>query len=138
MTAPSGLIAFAATLVAFLMLDFLWLATVGNSFYRPRMAYHLRPDVLFGVALAFYVLYAAALVYFAVRPGLADQSLMTAALTAAFFGLVAYGTYDLTNLSIMKEFPASLALLDMAWGTVLSAASASAGFTAARLFAGGS
>jgi uncharacterized membrane protein len=138
MTVQTGLVAFGAALAVFLVLDFLWLATVGNSFYRPRMAYHLRPDVLFGVALAFYLLYVSALVFFAVRPALADQSMMTAALTAAFFGLVAYGTYDLTNLSIMKEFPASIALLDMAWGAVLSAVSASAGFKAASLFAGSS
>ncbi len=82
-------------------------------------------------ALGFYVLYVVALNFFAIRPAVETGSAMTAVVYAGFFGLVAYGTYDLSNLSTMKAFPASVALLDMAWGTVLSAASAFAGFKAA-------
>ena len=69
--------------------------------------------------------------YFAVRPGLAAESLRTAALNGALFGFFAYATYDLTNQATVRNWT-TLSLADMAWGTVLSAAAAAIGFAATR------
>jgi uncharacterized membrane protein len=71
-------------------------------------------------------------VYFAVRPGLAAESLRTAALNGALFGFFAYATYDLTNQATVRNWTTTLSLADMAWGTVLSAAAAAIGFAATR------
>jgi uncharacterized membrane protein len=46
---------------------------------------------------------------------------------AALFGFFAYATYDLTNLATLKGWPLGLSLVDMAWGTVVSTASAAGG-----------
>ena len=54
--------------------------------------------------------------YFAVRPGLAAESLRTAALNGALFGFFAYATYDLTNQATVRNWT-TLSLVDMAWGT---------------------
>ena len=51
----------------------------------------------------------------------------TALLAGLVLGLVAYGTYDLTNLSTLKNWPLSVSLIDLAWGTVLTGAAATGG-----------
>jgi uncharacterized membrane protein len=109
---------------------------MGERLYRPILK-----DVLAGgfrpaPAIAFYLAYAAGLVYFAVRPGLAAQSLRTAALDGALFGFFAYATYDLTNQATVRNWTTTLSLADMAWGTILSAAAAAIGFAATRALAG--
>lgn len=130
------LVATAGAFVTFIVIDALWLSTLGGALMRPRLAYHLRERPLLGVALAFYVLYVVALVFFAVRPALASGSGQEAALTGAFFGLVTYGCYDLTNLATLKHYPPSAAAIDMTWGTLLSAACAYAGYQAAVMWGG--
>ena len=71
----------------------------------------------------------------AVLPGLSGGSAGTALLHGAVLGLAAYGTYDITNLSTLKNWPLAMSLVDMAWGTFLTALSAAGGYGAARLLA---
>ena len=71
-------------------------------------------------ALVFYLLYVAAMVWFAVRPGLAGGVPM-AVLNGALLGGIAYATYDLTNQATLKVWPVHLTLVDIAWGTVATA-----------------
>ena len=77
-------------------------------------------------AFGFYLLYSIGLFVFVVQPALASGSWQTAAMMGALFGLVAYGTYDLTNLAVMKGFPLQVALVDMAWGASVSAVTTAA------------
>jgi len=37
---------------------------------------------------------------------------------------MAYATYDLTNLAVLNGFTLRIALIDLAWGTVLSGVTA--------------
>ena len=69
----------------------------------------------------------------AVLPGVREDNWRTAALLGALLGLVAYGTYDLTNLATLKGWPVTMTFVDMAWGAVLTAISATAGYYAASL-----
>jgi uncharacterized membrane protein len=78
-------------------------------------------------ALAFYVLYAAGLMIFAVMPHADDPGWGKVVSTGALFGFFAYATYDLSNLATLRNWPVGLTLVDMAWGTLLSAAAAAAG-----------
>ena len=84
-----------------------------------------RPNLV--AALAFYLLYPAGLVSFAVLAHAGDAGWRSAALAGALFGFFAYATYDLTNLATLKGWPVGVALLDMAWGAALSAVAATAG-----------
>ena len=80
----------------------------------------------------FYLLYVAGLLVFAILPGLRARRGRTAAALGALLGLLAYGTYDLSNYATLRDWPLTLTLIDMGWGAVLSAVSAAAGYLAAR------
>lgn len=128
------LAAFAATLIVFAGVDFLWLSRMAGAFYRPAMGDLALDGFRPGPAVVFYLLYAAGVAFFAVRPGLAAQSWQSAALHGLAFGLVGYGVYDLTNQATLKHWPLALTVVDMAWGSFLTALAASAGYGAGRLF----
>jgi uncharacterized membrane protein len=84
--------------------------------------------------MIFYLIYVAAIVYFAVLPAIEDGSLVRAATNGAILGLAAYATYDLTNQATMKDWPLAITLADIPWGMFVSAVGASAGFLAASRF----
>lgn len=122
--------------VTFFAIDLVWLGIVARPFYQQHLGPMLRPDVRWGAAILFYLLFLAGILVFAVLPGVERGSLWRAVALGAFFGLVAYATYDLTSLALVKGFPDIVAVVDMAWGTVLSATIAAAGYAAARWVAG--
>jgi len=126
---------YAATMAVLCAIDLVWLGLVAKDFYRSRLGDLMRPDPRWGAAILFYVLYVAALLVFAVLPGLERGSLGRAVALGAGLGFICYCTYDLTNLALAKGFPAAVAVVDIAWGTVLSAAVAAAAFKLAGLVA---
>ena len=120
----SILVAYLATLFVLVGLDFAWLGRMGDAVYRPIMGDMALPGFRAGPAVAFYLLYVAGVVYFAVAPALAGIGISSAALNGAIFGLCAYGTYDLTNQATLKNWSSSLSMIDMGWGAILTGASA--------------
>lgn len=124
--------AFGATAVAFCAIDFVWLAIVAPGFYQGEIGSLLLAAPRLAPALVFYVLYVSGLVFFCVAPALAAMSARMAALRGAFFGLVAYGTYDLSNLATLKEWTIPVTLVDISWGAILSALASACGYLAAR------
>jgi uncharacterized membrane protein len=44
--------------------------------------------------------------------------------SGALLGLVAYGTYDLTNQATLKDWPWVVTLTDLAWGAFVTGAAA--------------
>ena len=124
--------AYFATLVVFLGLDALWLGVVARSFYAAQLGHLMRDSVNFVAAGGFYLAYVVGIVVFAVAPALADGSWKHAALYGALFGLLAYGTYDMTNLATLRNWPLTMSLVDMAWGAVLTGVSATCGFLLTR------
>jgi uncharacterized membrane protein len=115
-------IAYITALVLFLAIDLAWLMWLGRGLYVSEIGALLRPKPLLAAAVAFYLLYSAGLVLFAILPGLAVSSAFRAALLGAALGLVAYGTYDLTNLAVTQGFTLKIAVIDMLWGMMLSGA----------------
>lgn len=105
----------------FLVLDAVWLSVVANSFYKTRLSSLLRDKPDFVPAVIFYVLYVAGMVMFALNPALGKESLTYAVSHAALLGLLMYGTYDLTNQSTLKNWPWSVTLVDLLWGTTATA-----------------
>ena len=112
------IVTYLITLIAFVAIDMVWLA---RATYVAEIGDLLRKQPNFPAALAFYLVYAAGLVFFAVSPGLKSGSLFQTMALAAALGFVAYGTYDLTNLSVMNGFGVKIAIIDLVWGTCLSA-----------------
>ena len=127
-------ITYVAALAAFLVVDLVWLGVVAKPLYREHMGMLLRDDPRWGVALVFYTLYVAAMLFFAVGPvlrGAEGGSLWRAMAMGAGFGLVTYATYDLTSLSVIRGFGTAIAIIDIAWGTVLGAIVASVAYSVA-------
>lgn len=130
------IIAYFAAALVFFALDMAWLAGVAKNFYFSQLGDLVRPKPDFLVAGIFYVGYIAGVVYFAIAPALAAGSFGKALINGALIGLLAYGTYDATNLATLRGYPAILAIVDTAWGTFLTATAASVGYLAASKFAG--
>lgn len=129
-----SLIAYAATAVIFFACDFIWLSTMG-SFYRERAAGLFLDKPNLAVAGLFYLVYVGGVVILAVGPALSGGTWTSALLAGLVLGLVAYGTYDLTNLSTLKNWPLSISLVDLAWGTVLTGVAATGGYLITRWLA---
>ena len=119
-------LAYAATAVIFLAMDFTWLTLMGQRLYQGEIGELLARTVRLAPAIIFYGIYVAGLVFFAVRPALASGDLKTALLNGAVLGFVAYATYDLTNQATMSIWSTKVTLADLAWGTVASAAASTA------------
>jgi uncharacterized membrane protein len=102
------------------VLDAWWLGSMARRFYRRALAPWMAEPVRWLPAVLFYLGYPLALVLLALTPWPEDGT--TAAWRSALAGLMAYGTYDLTNLATVRGWPRRLAPVDMAWGTVASAA----------------
>jgi uncharacterized membrane protein len=117
-----------SALVAFLAIDMVWLTLIARTFYRKYLGFLMAPKVNLPAALIFYLLYVVGILVFAILPGLAAHSLKTTLAYAALFGLVAYATYDLSNLATLKDWPALVTVVDLVWGTVLSMAVSSVGY----------
>lgn len=124
------LIGYASAGAVFLVLDLIWLGTVGRALYTPALGPILAERVNMSAAIAFYVVYVTGILVLAVHPGLKAQSLLVACGTGAALGFVAYATYDLTNLATLKTWSVTVALVDIAWGSVLTAVSAGAAYLA--------
>jgi uncharacterized membrane protein len=115
------------------VLDFLWLSTMTKLFYRPRLGDLLNEQPVWAPAVLFYVLYGIGLLAFVLRPALSDGTgLLAVFLWACLFGLVAYGTYDLTNHATIRDWPVAVTVVDMAWGALISGVASVAGVWLAR------
>ena len=121
------LAAYAATLGTMLALDLLWLGVVAKPVYQRGIGHLMAEQPNIVAAALCYAVFALGLMIFAVSPTGPSAAWAKTAGTAALFGFFAYATYDLTNLATLRGWPVGLSLLDMAWGTGISAVAALAG-----------
>ena len=122
--------AYGATLFLMLLLDALWLGFVAKAWYQQGIGHLMAADPKLGVAALFYAIYALGLVVFVVLPACTSSpsaSLSETMLRGALFGFFAYATYDLTNWATLKDWPWTVAVVDIAWGAVVSSVSVTAG-----------
>lgn len=126
-----ALIAYVATLLTFLLLDGLWLGVLMAPTYRELLGSLMLEKPLLVPAAVFYCLYVLGCVVFVVLPSLTWQR---AARMGALLGLVAYGTYDLTNWATLRGWSAQVSLMDWAWGTFATALACTVGFVVASWF----
>jgi uncharacterized membrane protein len=102
-------------------LDYIWLGYVAKGLYSREMGQILRRKPYLPAALSFYAIYVVGVIVFVINPALAQDSVSYAAGYGALFGLIAYGTYDLTGLAVIKGFTTRIAIIDMLWGAALTA-----------------
>ena len=122
MTTPRLLaVQYVVAAVAFCLVDAVWLGVLAQPTYEHFIGDLLADSPNLGAAAAFYAIFVAGLVWFVIAPALVAGSWRRAAGSGAFFGLVTYATWDLTNLAVLRGFPAALVPIDLAWGAVLSA-----------------
>jgi len=108
-----------AACFAFLGGDAIWLWNT-SRLYRRLLPPILLAQPVWWAAVAFYAIYLCGLIQFCLRPGLRETS-VRAALRGAGFGFVAYATYDLTNQATVAGWPITITIMDLIWGTLLSA-----------------
>jgi uncharacterized membrane protein len=125
------LITYLGTGLAIAALDAVYLTVAGQRVYRPTLDYALADKPALPAAVAFYLMYVLGVVVLAILPN-KDAGLAKTALTGALLGAFAYATYDLTNQATLKVWATRITLIDICWGTVLTAVGASAGYLAWR------
>ncbi len=118
-------IAFVVAFIVFFIIDILWLGIIAKNLYQKEIGAFLKEKVNWIAAFTFYLLFIGGLVFFALRPAIEEQSFFIALSHGAFFGLIAYATYDLTNLATMKNWPLKITVIDLIWGTFLGTSTAS-------------
>ena len=140
------LLAYVVAALAFGLLDAVWLRNAAPALYRPAIGELLADKFRLAPAVTFYVIFIAALTYFAVVPGILSNGAIgttsfagvpLSILHGMIFGFVCYATYDLTNQATMKVWPVHVTLIDLAWGTVASGFAAGFSTFVVTRFAGG-
>lgn len=119
---------YLASLVAFIIIDGIWLAFIANNFYQKHIGHLLAPQVSFGPAILFYLSFIGAVLLFCVAPGVEKSSLSWTIFLGLAFGAITYATYDLTNWATLKDWPAIVVVVDIVWGAFLSASIATVGY----------
>lgn len=104
----------------FFLIDMVWLGVVARDFYQNKIG-QLLGEVNWVAAIIFYLVFLVGLTIFAIYPAVLADKLAHAVVYGALFGFFTYATYDLTNLATLKDWPLSVTLVDMVWGTVLGA-----------------
>ena len=112
---------YASFLVTLIAIDLVWLLGIAKNLYRDQMGDLMASEPKLIAGLAFYLLYALGVCVFVIIPALSKQSWIYALQYGALFGLFCYMTYDLTNLAVIRNFPTQLALIDIAWGSFVTA-----------------
>lgn len=133
---PTPIIAYAGSAAVLLVLDVIWLTLAVPALYRPQLGNLLSDQPNFVVGGLFYLVYVIGVVVFAVLPAANAQNWLLALGLGALLGLVAYGTYDFTNLATTRDWPWLVSVIDLCWGIFVSASSALAGYFAVRWLAG--
>jgi len=119
---------FFVALGSFLLVDGLWLTVISKNFYAKHLGYLMSKNPNLLAAGLFYLIYIFAMVVLVVTPGLEKGSFWSTVLSGALFGLCCYATYDLTNLATVQNWPLIVTIVDLIWGTFLSATIAAISF----------
>jgi uncharacterized membrane protein len=115
-------IAYVSAALAFGAMDAVWLRWAAPNLYQPVIGEIMAKDVNWGAALAFYFIYIAGMVWFAVRPGVESGSVMTTLLNGVLLGALCYATFDLTAQAVLKVWATHISVKDILWGAFATGA----------------
>ncbi|MXU65142.1 DUF2177 family protein [Oceanomicrobium pacificus] len=126
---------YLVSVVIFLGLDAIGLPLIVKPVFDRYVGDMLRDQIAYVPALIFYLFYIAGLVWFVSWPALREGTILQAGLNGAFFGAVAYGTYEFTNYATLKGWSPAMVATDLIWGTAITAIAAMSGVAIIRAFA---
>ena len=105
----------------FLIIDIIWLSFAVKSFYRPNIGHLLLDKPVMWASVMFYIIYVVGIGVIIIEPSINYNNTFSFLFKAFIFGLVAYGTYNLTNMATIKGWSPSVVFVDMIWGGSLTA-----------------
>ena len=117
------IIAYLSSILPMLAIDGIWLATMSKRFYAAHLGSLMTASPRLAPAGIFYLLYALGITLLVAVPAVNDgTALLKVFAYGALLGLVAYGTYDLTNQATLKDWPVVVTVVDLVWGALLTGA----------------
>lgn len=108
-------------LIVFVLLDMVWLRVMVSRLYLPEIGSIMRASPDWRAAVGFYAVYALGMTWLIILPAAASGFPGRALIGGAVLGLVAYGTYNLTNLATLRAWTRKMTLIDMGWGVFATA-----------------
>ncbi len=126
---------YGCTLISFLVIDLAWLWIMAPRFYSKQIGFLMKTNPNWTVAFVFYLMFVAGILVFVVTPGLKAESLSRTIFLGVMFGLLTYGTYDLTNWAMVKDWPWIVSVIDLIWGMFVSAVVGTVGYLCGRWLA---
>lgn len=125
---------FLGVSISLLILDIFWLSTMAKRLYRPELGNLIADKFRPIPAVMFYIIYVFGIMYFASSPAINESSGKMALINGALLGALSYSTYDLTNAATLQKWSAKVTIIDIIWGTTLTAISSYAGYYAHLFF----
>lgn len=130
------LVAYLVTAVVFLIIDYLWLGIVMKDYFQSQLSHLMAENVNLSIAALFYLFYAAGIVFLCVNPALESENWTKALINGAILGFLAYGTYDITNMATLRDWPIMMSVIDVTWGTTLTGLASISGYFAVKVYLG--
>ncbi|SPE34536.1 Integral membrane protein [Burkholderiales bacterium] len=114
-------IAFVALVVTTSSMEAVWYLGLAKDTYATQIGPLMNAQFDVFVAALFYLCYSLGATIFAVRPALLARSWRHAAGFGALYGFFCFSAHNLTDLADVKGYTAQIALIDMCWGTCMTA-----------------
>lgn len=125
-------ILFAATILVLLPLDLLFLGILAKGFFEQQVG-EMLGEIRLAPAIMFYPLYVVGVLIFVNGPRQATWR--STLLFGALFGLFCYATFELTAMAMLRHWTWPVVMVDIAWGSFVTAISATLGLLGAERLA---
>tara|TARA_B110000008_G_scaffold227857_1_gene229807 strand:- start:193 stop:603 length:411 start_codon:yes stop_codon:yes gene_type:complete len=118
-----SIITFLSVSTIFLLIDIIWLSQSFSYIYQPNIGELLRENIIIFPAILFYIIYPLGATILVALPSLEKVLLKTIFINGFILGVIAYGTYNLTNMATLEGWSAKVVIIDMIWGGFLTGVS---------------
>ncbi len=111
---------FAITLLTFTVIDLFYLSLIAPTFYRAQIGPLMASTTNWIAVGLFYLEIVLGLLVFVIIPSVPAASFRQPLARAVLFGLVSYGTYELSNLATLNGWTVAITVVDTFWGICVS------------------
>ena len=118
-----SIITYLSVTTIFLFIDIIWLSQSFSYIYQPNIGELLRENIIIFPAILFYIIYPLGVTILVALPSLEKVLLKTIFINGFVLGVIAYGTYNLTNMATLEGWSAKVVIIDMIWGGFLTGVS---------------
>ena len=130
----SIIVSYFSMLVFFIFAEMIVLTNIMQPLFKKHIGFLMKEDTNFSIAAIFYLIYVAGVFWFATRAGIKSESYFAAVFSGAFLGLIAFGTYEITNYVILKDWKIQLVIVDTLWGIIITGSMAYVGYKVYNFF----